>query len=85
MTQAESSYLEAIAGSSSREDAARLLLAQKYIDGFSAISANPAHKVFVPNSFAGLFAFPSERSSDGPRLQGDTGAAPAPGSTQAST
>jgi len=39
-------------------DAVALLVAQKYLDGFRAISSNPADKVFLPNSFNGIMNIP---------------------------
>jgi len=58
--EAEQNYLGVLGQRTRPEHAAQLLLAQKYIDGFETISKNPADKVFVPNSFAGVFAFSGE-------------------------
>lgn len=57
IADAEQKYLNALAGQSDKESAANILVAQKYIDGFNAITKNPAHKVFIPNNFGGLFGF----------------------------
>ncbi len=58
ITEAERKYLSTLAESCSREGATQLLTAQKYLDGFDTISKNPGDKVFIPNSFTGLFSFP---------------------------
>ena len=62
ITEAESIYLSTLAESCSREGATQLLTAQKYLDGFDTISKNPGDKVFIPNSFTGLFSFPINTS-----------------------
>jgi len=59
ITEAERKYLSSLAESCSREGATQLLTAQKYLDGFDTISKNPGDKVFIPNSFTGLFSFPA--------------------------
>ncbi len=59
---AESNYIETLKKKCSPSEAAQLLMAQKYIDGFDVISKNPADKVFIPNSFTGLFSFPVSHS-----------------------
>lgn len=56
LSKAEKIYLDTLGS----DAASQLLLAQKYIDGFEIISKNPADKVFIPNSFRGLFSFPVE-------------------------
>lgn len=62
ITEAERKYLSTLAESCSREGATQLLTAQKYLDGFDTISKNPGDKVFIPNSFTGLFSFPMNTS-----------------------
>ena len=62
IAEAESNYLEALQKSGLTDGAMQALIAQKYIDGFDTISRNPADKVFVPNSFTGLFSFPMPSS-----------------------
>ena len=56
LAASDAHYLNALcaSGTVSREEAAKILLAQKYIDGFSVISQNASDKVFLPNSAAGL-------------------------------
>ena len=51
---AERAYLDTLAESVGAEEAARILLAQKVIDGFDRISQNPADKVFLPTSMTGV-------------------------------
>lgn len=67
---AEQKYLKALASETNDDRAGEILVAQKYIDGFNAISKNPAHKVFLPNNFGGLFGF--DTNAEGlPPLSGD--------------
>lgn len=75
LAKAEQQYLAALRKMTRSSDAARLLLAQKYIDGFDIISQNPADKVFVPNSFSGLFSFTSENKQP---VNGSGNGKPAP-------
>jgi regulator of protease activity HflC (stomatin/prohibitin superfamily) len=60
---AEANYLKRLCESLPPESAAKVLVAQKYLTGFDAISKNPADKVFLPNSFQGLFALPTESNA----------------------
>lgn len=55
LAEAESGYLAKLKENTSPEMAANIIMSQKYIDGMKAISTNPADKVFLPNSFQGLF------------------------------
>ena len=54
LAQAESFYLQTISQTVNAEDAMRLLLAQKVINGYETITKNPSDKVFLPNSFSTL-------------------------------
>ena len=54
MGDAEAVYLAKLNQHTTPQVAAQILIAQKYIDGFETISANPGDKVFLPNSFTGL-------------------------------
>ncbi len=56
MGDAEAAYLAKLTQQTSSPLAVQILIAQKYLDGFEAISANPSDKVFLPNSFHGLLA-----------------------------
>ncbi len=55
IAQAESRYLETLKTQVGAENAARVLLAQKLLDGYRTISTNPANKVFLPNGFQAIF------------------------------
>jgi regulator of protease activity HflC (stomatin/prohibitin superfamily) len=56
---AERAYLDALSEVVGAEEAARILLAQKVIDGFDRISQNPADKVFLPTSMSGVIELSS--------------------------
>jgi regulator of protease activity HflC (stomatin/prohibitin superfamily) len=53
-TAAEKNYLDTIAQAVGTEEASRILLAQKVLDGFDRISKNPGDKVFLPSSLQGV-------------------------------
>ncbi len=53
-TAAERNYLDTLAQAVGAEEASRILLAQKVLDGFDRISKNPGDKVFLPNSLQGV-------------------------------
>lgn len=63
LAKADAEYLQAMKEQVGPDQAAQLLLAQKYIRGFSAISENEAHKVFLPNSVEALLSLGGD--SDG--------------------
>lgn len=50
LAESESAYLEALAQVVGSDQAANLLLAQRTLQSYEAITVNPAHKVFLPNS-----------------------------------
>ncbi|NOX99965.1 MAG: SPFH/Band 7/PHB domain protein [Verrucomicrobia bacterium] len=54
LATAERNYVDSLAGTIGAEEAARILLAQKVIDGFDRISKNPGDKVFLPSSMQGV-------------------------------
>lgn len=54
IASAERAYLDTLAESIGATEAARILMAQKVIDGFDRISQNPADKVFLPSSMSGI-------------------------------
>ncbi len=64
---AEKEYLQEMASIVGPTEAARLLLAQKYIEGFEIISKNPSNKVFLPNNFNAAFTFSTETAPNGER------------------
>lgn len=47
---AEKSYLETLATAIGADEANKILLAQKVIEGYSIISGNPGDKVFIPSN-----------------------------------
>lgn len=55
LAEAESFYLSKLIENSSPEVAGQIIMSQKYIDGMKTISKNPGDKVFLPNSFQGMF------------------------------
>lgn len=55
IAEAESVYISKLKENSSAEVAGQIIMSQKYIDGMKAISNNPSDKVFLPNSFQGMF------------------------------
>ena len=61
LAEAESFYLSQLAQNTSGEVAGNIIIAQKFIDGMQTISNNPANKVFLPNSFNGLFDLPAPK------------------------
>lgn len=63
LAKADAEYLQAMKEQVGPDQAAQLLLAQKYIRGFSTISENEAHKVFLPNSVEALLSLGGD--SDG--------------------
>jgi regulator of protease activity HflC (stomatin/prohibitin superfamily) len=58
--KAEAEYIATLSEGGIKQDAVQILIAQKYLDGFDAISKNPADKVFLPNSFKGLFSIATD-------------------------
>lgn len=61
---AEAKYLDNLGQKLDPGRAAQVLVAQKFLDGFDAISQNPADKVFLPNSFQGVFNLPTQGGSE---------------------
>lgn len=62
---AERAYLDALSESIGAQEAARILLAQKVIDGFDRISKNPADKVFLPSSMSGILELSTSAKASG--------------------
>ncbi len=62
IAEAESFYLKQLKEQVGEAEAARIVIAQKYLSGFEAISKNASDKVFLPNSFQGLFSVGTEKS-----------------------
>jgi len=59
IAEAETFYLSKLKECVGEKDAARILIAQKYMSGFDTISKNPAHKVYLPSSFKGILSLDS--------------------------
>ena len=57
IAEAEKAYLEQISSSVGKEDAAKILMAQKTIDGFAIISSKQGDKVYIPSNVAGFINF----------------------------
>ena len=49
--------MEQISVSVGKEDAAKILMAQKIIDGFAIISSKPGDKVYIPSNVGGFISF----------------------------
>lgn len=56
ISEAEKSYLEKLTEVITKEEAAKILLATKVVDGYNTISSNPANKVFLPSDIQGIIA-----------------------------
>jgi regulator of protease activity HflC (stomatin/prohibitin superfamily) len=58
---AEGDYLLQLKDKTDAHTAGQILIAKKYIDGLETITKNPSDKVFLPNSFQGLFNLQTEK------------------------
>ena len=65
IADAELQYLQKLTTSVTTTAAGQVLIAQKFLDGFDRITQNSAHKVFLPNSFNGLFSLDAEQIPSG--------------------
>ncbi len=72
---AEADYLNRLQQVTSRDNAAAILVASKYLTGFETITRNPADKVFLPSNFQALLTLPL----DEPRGALPPAAGPRPG------
>jgi len=63
IADAETEYLHKLSEKVGASNAGQILIAQKYLDGFDIISKNQSHKVFLPNSFNGLFSISADDKS----------------------
>lgn len=57
-SEAEAKYLALLRQQATPDAASQILIAQKFLDGLDKMSKNPAHQVYLPNSFTGLFSMP---------------------------
>ncbi|MCT4647142.1 MAG: SPFH/Band 7/PHB domain protein [Carboxylicivirga sp.] len=55
LAEAESTYLSKLKENINEETAGQIIISQKYIEGMQTISANPADKVYLPNSFNAMY------------------------------
>lgn len=60
--EAESAYLRRLKEQVGEAAATRIIIAQKYLSGFETISKGASDKVFLPNSFQGLFSIGTEKT-----------------------
>lgn len=60
IAEAEAFYLKRLKEQVGEKEAARIVIAQKYISGFEVITKGASDKVFLPNSFQGLFSIGTE-------------------------
>lgn len=65
VAEAEAAYLSRLMQVTTAENAARIIIAQKYLDGLERISRNPADKVFLPNGFQGLMSIDGRSAGPG--------------------
>lgn len=62
IAEAEGAYISKLKENTSPEIAGQIVMSQKYIDGMNAISKNDADKVFLPNSFQGMFEISTNKN-----------------------
>ena len=61
IAEAESFYLKRLKEQVGDAEAAQIVIAQKYLSGFETITKGSSDKVFLPNSFQGLFSIGTEK------------------------
>jgi len=61
IAEAESFYLKCLKDQVEESEAAQIVIAQKYLSGFETITKGSSDKVFLPNSFQGLFSIGTEK------------------------
>ncbi|MBN2861432.1 MAG: SPFH/Band 7/PHB domain protein [Sphaerochaetaceae bacterium] len=54
--EAEAEYLEKLSQSIGRDQVGTILMVEKILEGYKAISSNPAHKVFLPSNIKTLIS-----------------------------
>jgi regulator of protease activity HflC (stomatin/prohibitin superfamily) len=62
IAEAESFYLKRLKEQVGEAQAAQIVIAQKYLAGFETITKGSSDKVFLPNSFQGLFSISTEKN-----------------------
>lgn len=61
IAEAESFYLKRLKDQVGEAQAAQIVIAQKYLSGFEVITKGSSDKVFLPNSFQGLFSIGTDK------------------------
>ncbi len=65
IAEAEKNYLQVLQSIVGADEASRILIAQKVLEGYKEISKNPANKVFLPNSMQGIVDVSDRGASEG--------------------
>lgn len=65
LAKAEKEYLKSLKEEVDDEQAAQILISQKFINGFDNISENESDKVFLPNNFQALMNLETEATTNG--------------------
>ncbi len=61
IAESENSYLETLSKTISKEDAVKILLTQKTIDGFEILTSKPGDKFYIPSNIRGFINFGDEK------------------------
>jgi len=61
IAEAERFYLKRLKDQVGEAEATQIVIAQKYLSGFETITKGTSDKVFLPNSFQGLFSIGTEK------------------------
>ena len=61
IAEAESFYLKRLKDQVGEAEATQIVIAQKYLSGFETITKGSSNKVFLPNSFQGLFSIGTDK------------------------
>ncbi len=70
LAEAEGQYLGQLVHHVPPDWAARIVIAQKYLDGFDRITKNPSDKVFLPNGYPAIFDFDPNAAAKKPGGEG---------------
>ncbi len=61
IAESENAYLEILTKTISKEDAVKILLTQKTIDGFTLLTSKPGDKFYIPSNIRGFINFGDEK------------------------
>lgn len=61
VAESESAYIETLSKTISKEDAVKILLTQKTIDGFEILTSKPGDKFYIPSNIRGFINFGDEK------------------------